>query len=321
MCLFAGALSAQDALHDINVQVWKPFIESYNGLSADTFMSLHHPLMQRFDIESGEISDFATYQDYVRRVNKWQRDHNRSPVIDLRFSHRSVKGDVATEIGYYRVYDQNDTTGESVSVGKFSVILQRDSNKVWKILMDADHGGATDADFFGAEPMEGNRASRFPGGVYLVDALNVNSRMIVKETTVKASAAEAYQKWTTAAGLQSFMCDSAMVQLVPGGAYEIYFSMKAPEGERGSEGCKVLSFLPDKMFSFSWNAPPTFPDIRNGAHQTTVVLLFEGNNDGTTTVRLYHHGWRDDGDWPKVYTYFDAAWTKVMEWYSGSFGG
>lgn len=42
----------------------------------------------------------------------------------------------------------------------------------------------------------------------------------------------------------------------------MYFNLNAPSGKKGSEGMKILSFLPETMLSFEWNAPPDFPEIR-----------------------------------------------------------
>jgi uncharacterized protein YndB with AHSA1/START domain len=42
------------------------------------------------------------------------------------------------------------------------------------------------------------------------------------------------------------------IDLVIGGRYEWLW-----DGETGSNDCQVLSFIPDRMISFSWNAPPS----------------------------------------------------------------
>ena len=39
-------------------------------------------------------------------------------------------------------------------------------------------------------------------------------------------------------------------------AYELHFLEDAPEGRRGSESCRVLAFVPERLLSFTWNAPP-----------------------------------------------------------------
>lgn len=73
--------------------------------------------------------------------------------IDLRFEHRSVTDTFAYEIGlYHTFYTLQD--GEKLDYyGKFNVILRKESG-VWKILLDADHGGVTKADFENAAAMD-----------------------------------------------------------------------------------------------------------------------------------------------------------------------
>ncbi|RLI54824.1 MAG: hypothetical protein DRO87_05045 [Candidatus Thorarchaeota archaeon] len=37
-----------------------------------------------------------------------------------------------------------------------------------------------------------------------------------------------------------------------GGEYEVFFNPKAKRGEKGAEGLKVFSCLPQQMLSFEW---------------------------------------------------------------------
>jgi uncharacterized protein YndB with AHSA1/START domain/uncharacterized protein YciI len=134
--------------------------------------------------------------------------------------------------------------------------------------------------------------------------------MLRKEVTVTASAHEVWRAWTTAEGAKTFFAPEAHIELRVGGPYELYFAPSAPEGQRGSEGCRVLSFLPGEMLSFSWSAPPTFPEIRK--ERTCVVVRFEDLGDGRVRVRLCHHGWGAGEQWDQVYAYFDRAWAYVL---------
>ena len=61
--------------------------------------------------------------------------------------------------------------------------------------------------------------------------------------------------------------------LEPGGAYEMFFNLDAPVGERGGEGMIILAIQPGKMLSFTWNAPPTLPTVRG--QMTHVLVRFE----------------------------------------------
>ena len=96
---------------------------------------------------------------------------------------------------------------------------------------------------------------------------------------------------------------------MPGGAYEIYFSPESPPGFRGSEGCQILAVQPLEMISFTWNAPPSIPGIRE--QFTHVVIRLEHTLKGTQ-VTLNHDGWGTSADWDQTYFYFNVAWNKIV---------
>lgn len=135
---------------------------------------------------------------------------------------------------------------------------------------------------------------------------------------VHAPVEEVWKAWTTNEGLQAFLVEGSDVELKPGGPYEIYFSMSAPEGSRGSETCKVLSYLPQQMLSFEWNAPPKFEHAR--FRHTWVVLNFESLGAERTRVELTHLGFAEhaaehpdhEAEWKEVRAYFTNAWPYVM---------
>lgn len=143
-------------------------------------------------------------------------------------------------------------------------------------------------------------------------ASSASPRRILKEVVVDAPAAEVWRVWTTGAGAQEFFAPHVRIDLRVGGDFEVFFNTAAPEGERGSEGCHVLSYLPEEMISFEWNFPPKIPALRAaGAHTFVVVQLFDAG-DGKTRVRLTHLGWQEGEDWDKGLAYFDKAWPWVL---------
>lgn len=146
-------------------------------------------------------------------------------------------------------------------------------------------------------------------------------RMIRKSTIVDCPPDIAWARWTTHQGLKTFFGQDNQMELSIGGPFEIYFSMDAPAGCRGSEGCKVISYLPRKMLSFTWNAPPQFPEIRNGDYHTWVVVHFKELSSGQTEIELHHLGWLEGEDWQQVYQYFDKAWGYVLNWFEDSCHG
>lgn len=138
--------------------------------------------------------------------------------------------------------------------------------------------------------------------------------------TIPASPAAVWRAWTDAARLSEWLTE-AHIELSVGGAFEIYF-MPADAPERGSEGCKVLSYVPERMLSFTWNGPPHLPVAR--PQHTYVVLFFSPTDGGGTRVELNHLGWpasglAADGEWPQVFSYFEGAWPKVMAALKGAF--
>jgi len=100
------------------------------------------------------------------------------------------------------------------------------------------------------------------------------------------------------------------MELRVGGPFEILFDSTAPAGSQGSEGCVVLGFEPEKLLSFSWNAPPKFPNVRK--LRTRVDLHFTPVDASHTKVTLVSTGWGEGEEWEKVYEYFTVAWGYVM---------
>lgn len=139
-------------------------------------------------------------------------------------------------------------------------------------------------------------------------------RCLEKEVVVKASLDEMWRCWTTSEGIASFFSSESKIELRLGGPYELYMGMTEPDdqGKRGSEGCKVLSFIPKEMLSFEWNFPPKVPSLRYSGAKTHVVLQFEEVGE-KVRVRFRQFGWQEGEDWDRGYEYFDRAWSWVFD--------
>lgn len=135
-------------------------------------------------------------------------------------------------------------------------------------------------------------------------------KQIYKEMKVAASVSDVWSAFTTPEGIKTFFSPDAKIELKLGGSYEIYFYPPENAGNRGSEGCNVLSFIPERMLSFTWNAPPEFPHVRK--ERTWVVLEFEDLKNNSVLVKLTHLGWKEGKEWNEVYNYFDRAWGVVL---------
>ena len=141
----------------------------------------------------------------------------------------------------------------------------------------------------------------------------INDKVIEKTRVVNCSVDMVWWKWTTHEGLLTFLGRENKVDLILGGSYEIYFLMDNPEGLRGGEGNKIISYVPQEMLSFTWNAPPEYPEIRNHKHSTWVVVYFKSVDKDKTEVTIKHLGWLNGENWDQVYDYFVSAWTRVLD--------
>ncbi|MDX2177511.1 MAG: SRPBCC domain-containing protein [Candidatus Sumerlaeia bacterium] len=138
----------------------------------------------------------------------------------------------------------------------------------------------------------------------------IREQRITKTAELHCTLDEAWDAWTSSEGMAAWWVEESRIDPRPGGKFELYMGPGEP-GQRGSEGCRVLSVLPKRMFSFEWNAPPSFPEWR-AKRKNHVVLEFAESAPGKVSVTLTHLGWQEDEESQKVYAYFDRAWGYVM---------
>ncbi len=132
---------------------------------------------------------------------------------------------------------------------------------------------------------------------------------IRKAAIINATPDKVWNALTTTEGAKTFFAPETEIELAVGGKYELYFAPQEPVGSRGSEGCKILSYLPEEMLSFSWNNPPHLKTIRN-SHTWVVITLKPVKNK--TEVILTHVGWGMGEEWMKAFQYFNKAWETVL---------
>lgn len=136
------------------------------------------------------------------------------------------------------------------------------------------------------------------------------NRAIQKEVTVPASREEVWKAFATSEGVQTFFAPKANVKMELGGAYELLFDDGAPAGQQGTEGMKILSYIPERMLSFEWIAPAEFRELRS--QKMWIVLFLDDKGEKETVVRLAHLGWRVGAEWDRLYDYFLRAWDIVL---------
>jgi len=137
------------------------------------------------------------------------------------------------------------------------------------------------------------------------------ARVLHKEVTVSSPIERVWWAWTTSEGMASWWAKESWIELRIGGPWELYFLLDQPRGLQGSEGCRILSYCPPEMLSYSWNFPPSIPEIRN--EYLWVVLRFVRVGPRKTRVIMDHLGWKEGPVWEKGYQYFDRAWGDVLE--------
>jgi uncharacterized protein YndB with AHSA1/START domain len=133
----------------------------------------------------------------------------------------------------------------------------------------------------------------------------------VHERVVKAPLRDVWNAWTTPEGIRSFLAEDARIQLMRGGAYEVIFDPDAPKGSRGTEGCRLLSYLPGQMLSFEWIAPADYSDLRD--RRMRILLKVEPAAGGGVRVRLIQSGWGEGEDWDALYGYYETMWPRALD--------
>ena len=135
-------------------------------------------------------------------------------------------------------------------------------------------------------------------------------RAIRAEIMVNASIAEVWDAWTTNEGIKSFFAPGGNVELRIDGPYQVYFDPEGEAGLKGADDMIVLAYQPEKMLSFTWNAPPHLPNVR--PQRTHVVVRLVPQENGRVLVTLCHDGWGEGDEWDQAFDYFVRAWQKTV---------
>ncbi|MFN8349539.1 MAG: nuclear transport factor 2 family protein [Spirosomataceae bacterium] len=149
LIIFALAISSAAAQstpqQEINEHIWSRFVEAYGHQDAEAFMKIHSEKLVRIPI-GYEVARFDQYKGQNEQNFEHQKKEGAKIKIDFTFAYRTVTGNVAYEIGYYKVTNQKEGRS-NFYYGLFNVILRKE-NGTWKILSDADTGeNVTEAKF------------------------------------------------------------------------------------------------------------------------------------------------------------------------------
>jgi len=155
MSIVSICLAQTDSLQkEINEQVWKPFIKSFNEMDTDAFMAVHSKEISRVSQDGKSIYGYEKYYEESKYWNERSKREGRKHNIELRFIQRIAGSDRGFEVGYYKT-TSIQRNGESRSAyGKFHVLLRKENGQ-WKILMDADaNEKINESVFLSAQPLE-----------------------------------------------------------------------------------------------------------------------------------------------------------------------
>jgi uncharacterized protein YndB with AHSA1/START domain len=119
-----------------------------------------------------------------------------------------------------------------------------------------------------------------------------------------------WSRWSTVAGLKKFFAPAANIELKTFGHLDILFAPGQPAGQRGAENNMILAVQEKQMLSFTWDAPPTFPEVRR--QRTSVIVRFVAIGVTRTQVNFTQIGFGSGPEWDAVYNYFGPAWASFV---------
>ncbi len=150
-----------------------------------------------------------------------------------------------------------------------------DNNKlnVWVAMKNSTTGELSEASFVFQRSIPEKEESKVVENKNKAQ-INSTERILKKEIIVDCSKESAFEMWTTSTGVAKFFSPDSLIELHPGGAYEMYFGLEPDEnGRRGSQGSKLVSVLPNEFFIFDWSFPPSTPELRRTDAKTHVIRI------------------------------------------------
>jgi uncharacterized protein YndB with AHSA1/START domain len=142
------------------------------------------------------------------------------------------------------------------------------------------------------------------------------NKIIAQSARLHCNIYRAFEMFTSNTDLQAWLTNSADVEPVVGGKYELFWNPDDPENN-STLGCKITSIEPNNFLSFEWKGPPKFKHFMNNADPLTHVVVFFGPCEDVLTpctdVYLIHSGWGSSPEWETARQYFVRAWDMALE--------
>lgn len=127
-----GQAKNSDFSKEIDEQLWKSFVNSYNSRNGEKHIRIHTDDVLR--ITKNGIRKGKEYQDQI--LKSYGRKGQPKREIEFKFEHRIHAPNIAYEVGYFKVtVFRKDKTDEYY--GRFSVVLKKEDG-LWKIAQDWD---------------------------------------------------------------------------------------------------------------------------------------------------------------------------------------
>ncbi|MGE6256895.1 SRPBCC family protein [Heyndrickxia sporothermodurans] len=136
-------------------------------------------------------------------------------------------------------------------------------------------------------------------------------KTVKQEVTIQAPVSLVWYAWTIPERISEWFAPQAVVELVEGGAFELYF-IPGNQEEMNTKGCTITKLDQEKELHFTWKGPDQFASIMNQGNLTVVRVLLEGITENSTRVTIEHNGFKDQEDWTKAYDWHQMAWSQVV---------
>jgi ketosteroid isomerase-like protein len=154
--LIAADSTAQATQLEINNQVWKPFIETYNNHDTQGFLAVHSKDVIRSPRDSKSVWNWNEYFQRIKQGDDEAKTTGTKRKLELRFTERIANNDLAVDVGIYKATSIESDGKSRAFYGRFHVALRKE-NGTWKILVDTDsseRGKVGEKDFISANAME-----------------------------------------------------------------------------------------------------------------------------------------------------------------------
>lgn len=147
---------AQSPQSEINEQVWKPFLKSFNERNTRSFMDVHSKEVIRSPRDSRVVWNWYEYYAQQEKGDKRELASKSRRTLELRFTERIASKDLAIEVGIYKTTYFDSVGTRTNFYGRFHVVLRKEQ-EAWKILVDTDSSEShsiSESDFLAASPMQ-----------------------------------------------------------------------------------------------------------------------------------------------------------------------